>query len=135
MTSDIPMVKKAQPSGERRLRVRFAGDRRRYVLDLTGLIAHSRHFAPLMADADFAKIDIRKMPAARNQAGQIEDILTSVTGEAHPQPSLAAWLGLLHHWDVTGHSVHLLGIPTAITRAGPCRPAGAFNRLTQRAAP
>ena len=58
MTSDIPMVKKAQPSGERRLRVRFAGDRRRYVLDLTGLIARSRHFAPLMADADFAKIDI-----------------------------------------------------------------------------
>jgi len=58
MTSDIPMVKKAQPSGERRLRVRFAGDRRQYVLDLTGLIARSRHFAPLMADADFAKIDI-----------------------------------------------------------------------------
>ena len=34
-------------------------DRREYVLDLTGLIARSRHFAPLMEDADtFAKIDI-----------------------------------------------------------------------------
>jgi hypothetical protein len=59
MTSDIPMVKKAQPGGARRLRVRFAGDRREYVLDLTGLIARSRHFAPLMEDADtFAKINI-----------------------------------------------------------------------------
>ena len=59
MTCDIAMVKKAQPSGERRLRVRFAGDRREYVLDLTGLIARSRHFAQLMEDADtFAKIDI-----------------------------------------------------------------------------
>ena len=59
MTSDIAMVKKAQPSGQRRLRVRFAGDRREYVLDLTGLIARSRHFAQLMEDADtFAKIDI-----------------------------------------------------------------------------
>ena len=59
MIGDIPIVKKAQPSGERRLRVRFAGDRREYVLDLTGLIARSQHFAPLMEDADmFAKIDI-----------------------------------------------------------------------------
>jgi hypothetical protein len=34
-------------------------DRREYVLDLTGLIARSQHFAPLMEDADmFAKIDI-----------------------------------------------------------------------------
>src|SRR6516225_5296144 len=41
MIGDIPMVKKAQPSGERRLRVRFAGDRREYVLDLTGLIART----------------------------------------------------------------------------------------------
>jgi hypothetical protein len=46
---------------------------------------------------------LRKMPAARNQVGQIQHILTSVTGEAHPQPSLTAWLGLLHHCDVTGH--------------------------------
>ena len=59
MISDIPMVKKVRPTGARKLRVRFAGDRREYVLDLTGLIARSRHFAPLMEDADtFAKIDI-----------------------------------------------------------------------------
>ena len=59
MIGDIPIVKKAQPSGERRLRVRFAGDRREYVLDLTGLIACSQHFAPLMEGADmFAKIGI-----------------------------------------------------------------------------
>jgi hypothetical protein len=50
---------KVRPTGERTLRVRFAGDRREYVLDLTGLIARSRHFAPLMEDADtFAKINI-----------------------------------------------------------------------------
>ena len=37
----------------------FAGDRRGYVVDLTGLIARSKHFAPLMEDADtFAKVDI-----------------------------------------------------------------------------
>jgi len=59
MISDIPMVKKVRPTGARKVRVRFAGDRREYVLDLTGLIARSRHFAPLMEDADtFAKIDI-----------------------------------------------------------------------------
>src|SRR3974377_1865094 len=52
MTSDIPLVKKAHPSGERRMRVRFAGNRREYVLDLTGLIARSRHFAPLMEVVD-----------------------------------------------------------------------------------
>jgi len=57
MISDIPMVKKVRPTGARKLRLRFAGDRREYVLDLTGLIA--RHFAPLMEDADtFAKINI-----------------------------------------------------------------------------
>src|SRR6516165_1373150 len=47
------------------------------------------------------------MLAAGNQAGQIQHILTSITGEAHPQPSLTAWLGLFHHWDVADHSVHL----------------------------
>ena len=59
MIGDIPMVTKVRPTGGRTLRVRFAGDRREYALDLTGLIARSRHFAPLMQDADtFAKIDI-----------------------------------------------------------------------------
>ncbi len=59
MIGEIPMVRKVRLGGERTLRVRFAGDRREYVLDLTGLIARNRHFAPLMEDADaFAKIDI-----------------------------------------------------------------------------
>ena len=45
------------------------GDRRDYVLDLTGLIARSRHFAPLMNDADrFAKVDIVLVAAARQHA-------------------------------------------------------------------
>ena len=59
MISEIPMVRKVRPSGKRTLRLRFAGDRRQYDLDLTGLIARSRHFAPLMEDAEsFARIDI-----------------------------------------------------------------------------
>ena len=64
MTSDIPMVKKAQPSGERRLRVRFAGDRRQYVLDLTGLIARSRHFANI----DLGRMCRRPPSVARGAA-------------------------------------------------------------------
>jgi predicted DNA-binding transcriptional regulator AlpA len=59
MIDEIPRVTKVHPAGGRTLRVRFAGDRRDYFLDLTGLIARSLHFAPLMEDADtFAKIDI-----------------------------------------------------------------------------
>ena len=43
-------------TGDRVLRVRFAGDRRERELDMTGLIARSVHFAPLMDDAKtFAK--------------------------------------------------------------------------------
>ena len=50
---------KARPVGSRVLRVRFAGDRRDYELDMTGLIARSAHFAPLMDDAEtFAKATI-----------------------------------------------------------------------------
>ena len=67
MTSDIAMVKKAQPSGQRRLRVRFAGDRREYVLDLTGLIARSRHFAQLMEDADTFARSRNDLIMCRNQ--------------------------------------------------------------------
>jgi hypothetical protein len=41
------------------LRVRFAGDRRSHELDMTGLIARSAHFAPLMDNPEtFAKIEI-----------------------------------------------------------------------------
>jgi hypothetical protein len=47
------------PAGGHVLRVRFAGDRRGRSLDLTGLIARSTHFAPLMDDArSFAKVVI-----------------------------------------------------------------------------
>src|SRR5271166_2861783 len=46
MISDIPMVRKVRPTGARKLRARFAGDRREYALVLTGLIARSQHFAP-----------------------------------------------------------------------------------------
>jgi hypothetical protein len=56
---EIPMVTKVRPAGGRALRVRFAGDRREYAPDLTGLIARSRHLAPLLQDADtFAKVEI-----------------------------------------------------------------------------
>ena len=59
MKGEIPMVTKVRPAGGRALRVRFAGDRREYAPDLTGLIARSRHFAPLMEDAEtFAKVEI-----------------------------------------------------------------------------
>ena len=51
MTEDVPRVTKVRAVGERRLRLRFAGDRRDHELDLTGLIARSKHFTPLMDDA------------------------------------------------------------------------------------
>jgi DNA-binding XRE family transcriptional regulator len=56
---DIPIVTRVRPVGPRALRVRFAGDRRDCELDLTGLIASSKHFAPLMHDSEtFTKIEI-----------------------------------------------------------------------------
>ena len=58
MASDIPIVTKARVAGGRVLRVRFAGDPRDYKLDLTGLIARSRHLARLMEDDAFAKVEI-----------------------------------------------------------------------------
>jgi Protein of unknown function (DUF2442) len=59
MTTVIPVVTKVRPGEDRTLRVRFAGDRREHKLNLTGLIARSRHFAPLIDDAEtFAKIEI-----------------------------------------------------------------------------
>lgn len=50
MAESIARLIKVAPAGDRALRVRFAGDRRSYALDLTGLIARSRHFAPLAND-------------------------------------------------------------------------------------
>jgi len=59
MADDIPIITKVRPSAGRTLRVRFAGDRNDYRLDLTGLFARSRHFAPLLTDvAAFAKAEI-----------------------------------------------------------------------------
>lgn len=59
MVDDIPMVTKLRPVGSRTLRVRFAGERRDYQIDLTGFFARSKHFAPLVEDAaTFAKVGI-----------------------------------------------------------------------------
>ncbi|TMJ26881.1 MAG: hypothetical protein E6G96_13780 [Alphaproteobacteria bacterium] len=59
MRGDIPVVTNVRVLGARTLRARFAGDRRDYDLDLSGLIARSKHFEPLMHDAEtFAKIEI-----------------------------------------------------------------------------
>jgi hypothetical protein len=58
MASDIPIITKAHAAGGRVLRVHFAGDPRDYKLDLTGLIARSRHLARLMEDDAFAKVEI-----------------------------------------------------------------------------
>jgi hypothetical protein len=59
MGEEIARVTKVRPAGGRVLRVRFAGDRRDHKLDMTGLIARSAHFAPLMDDAGcFAKVAI-----------------------------------------------------------------------------
>lgn len=56
MSDDVAKLTKVRPLGGRILRVRFAGERRDRELDLTGLIARSVHFAPLMDDAAaFAK--------------------------------------------------------------------------------
>jgi hypothetical protein len=59
MSDDVTRLTKLRPADGRVLRVRFAGDRRDQKLDLTGLIARSAHFAPLMDDAEtFAKAAI-----------------------------------------------------------------------------
>jgi hypothetical protein len=50
MSDEVTRVTKVRPAGERVLHIRFAGDRRDHKLDLTGLIARSVHFAPLMDD-------------------------------------------------------------------------------------
>jgi hypothetical protein len=56
---DAARLTKVRPADGRILHVRFAGDRRDRELDMTGLIARSAHFAPLMDDAEtFAKAAI-----------------------------------------------------------------------------
>jgi hypothetical protein len=59
MSDNVTRLTKVRPVDGRVLRVRFAGDRRDHELDMTGLIARSAHFAPLMDDAEiFAKAAI-----------------------------------------------------------------------------
>ena len=59
MSDDIARVTMVRAASGRLLRVRFAGDRRDRELDMTGLIARSVHFTPLMDDAKtFAKVAV-----------------------------------------------------------------------------
>jgi hypothetical protein len=59
MPDDMTRVTKVRPAGPRALQVRFAGDSREHEVDLTGLLASSKHFAPLMDNASaFAKAQI-----------------------------------------------------------------------------
>jgi hypothetical protein len=59
MSESVTRLTKVRPAADRVLHARFAGDRRDHKLDMTGLIARSAHFAPLMDDAEtFAKVAI-----------------------------------------------------------------------------
>jgi hypothetical protein len=58
MSDEVTRVTKARPTGGHVLHVRFAGERKDRKLDLTGLIARSAHFAPLVDDKSFAKAAI-----------------------------------------------------------------------------
>ena len=59
MAKEIPIVTKVSADGGNMLRVRFAGDRRDYRIDLAGLFARSANFAPLLDDTKvFAKVGI-----------------------------------------------------------------------------
>ena len=74
MREDMPRVTKLQPAGPRGLRIRFAGDRRDRELDLTGLMARSTHFAPLMSDGDaFAKAALVALGGAVDERPQTSD--------------------------------------------------------------
>ena len=59
MSDDVSRVTKVRTAEGLLLRIRFAGEKRDRVLDMTGLIARSAHFAPLMDDSEtFAKAAI-----------------------------------------------------------------------------
>lgn len=59
MTDDIPKIRTVRATGGPTLRVLFAGERRAREVDLTGLLARSRHFAPLMQDEKaFSKVEV-----------------------------------------------------------------------------
>ena len=52
MDNDIARVTQVRPAGGHTLRVQFAGSVRESDIDLTGLLARSVNFAPLMDDAE-----------------------------------------------------------------------------------
>jgi len=59
VSDEVARVTKVRATGGRGLRVRFAGDQRERELDLTGLIARSRHFTPLLNDdVSFGEVKI-----------------------------------------------------------------------------
>lgn len=59
MADDIPKIRKLRPTGGYTLSALFAGERRARNIDLTGLIARSRHFAPLLQDEEtFSKVEV-----------------------------------------------------------------------------
>src|SRR5262245_25616880 len=51
MIDAVPKVTRLRAVGDRKLRVRFGGDKQDYDIDLTGLMARRRHFAALENDA------------------------------------------------------------------------------------
>jgi hypothetical protein len=59
MNDGLVKVTSVRPAGDHVLRARFEGDRHEYKLDLTGLIARGKHFAPLWDDAEaFGGVEI-----------------------------------------------------------------------------
>ncbi len=59
MAPDLPRLARVRAAPNHILRVRFVGERRDHRLDLTGLLARSKHFAPLMNDPKaFARVEI-----------------------------------------------------------------------------
>jgi hypothetical protein len=59
MTDAIPRIKTIRPAGGHTARVLFAGERRAHHVDLTGLFARSRHFAPLLQDEkEFSSVEV-----------------------------------------------------------------------------
>jgi len=65
MADEIPIVTKLRPVGNRVLRIRFAGDRRDYQIDLTGFFARSEHFAPPFSSNE------HDLPAAIDQFQEV----------------------------------------------------------------
>jgi len=57
--NDIVKVRNVRAAGDRTLSVLFAGERQARDVDLTGLIARSRHLDPLMHDGQaFAMVEV-----------------------------------------------------------------------------